>query len=104
MSALPSSPSSPARLAWFYRCAVAVRVLVAVFGGYALAYAFAACSAVWLPLKRGEAAVTASLLAILVYGIAALWVFTPRRAWQAALAITAATALLAALAWLGGMR
>jgi len=84
-----------------YRWAVASRVAAAVLGGYALASATAACLAVWLPLARVDAVITAMLAAFVAYAIGATWVFATRNAWRAWAGMLAPAALLAALFWLG---
>lgn len=55
---------------------LAVRVLLAVFAGYALASAFAMALPSLLPMPRAQAVLTATLLGFVVHLVAALWVFT----------------------------
>ncbi|WP_018748719.1 DUF3649 domain-containing protein [Chitiniphilus shinanonensis] len=100
----PSPTSAPSTVAHSYRLGVASRAVAAIVGGYALAYAFAACAGRWLPLARSEAVLTATLLSFLVYGGAALWVFCVRRAWHAWVGLVLGTALLGGLAALGAVR
>lgn len=70
-----------------YRRSVALRVLVAVVGGYALASAVAACAGlllVWAGSSRVDAVLWATMLAFLVHALAVLWVFgcrSSRRVW-----------------------
>ncbi|MCD0504778.1 DUF3649 domain-containing protein [Bordetella petrii] len=84
-----------------YRWAVTSRVAAAVFGGYALASAAAACLAVWLPMARPDAVITAMLLAFVIYAIGATWVFATRNAWRAWGGLLVPAAVLAAVYWLG---
>ncbi|CAB3853223.1 MULTISPECIES: DUF3649 domain-containing protein [Achromobacter] len=66
-----------------YRFAVASRAVAAILGGYGLASAAAACLAVWLPLQRAEAVVTAQMVSFVVYTCGVIWVFATRNAWRA---------------------
>lgn len=84
-----------------YRWAVASRVAAAMFGGYALASATAACLAVWLPMARVDAVVTAMLLAFVVYAIGVTWVFATRTAWRAWGGMLGPAVVLAVLFWAG---
>ena len=84
-----------------YRWTVASRVAAATLGGYALASATAACLAVWLPLARVDAVVTAMLLAFVVYAVGVTWVFATRSAWRAWMGMLLPAAVLGGLFWLG---
>ncbi len=53
----------------------AARVVVAVFGGYALAAAVGACLAVLLPITRSDAVLVGTLASGLVYVASVIWVF-----------------------------
>jgi len=86
-----------------YRWAVLSRIAAAVLGGYALAAASAASLAVWLPMTRVDAVVTASMLAFVVYAAGVMWVFAARDTWRAWAGIVLLTALLAGLFWLSRM-
>ncbi len=68
-----------------YRLAVASRTLAAAAGGYALAAGFtAALTLALMPfMPRAEAVLTATMLAWLVYALAAAWTFYARTAWGA---------------------
>lgn len=81
---------------------VALRTLMAVLGGYALAASATAALAVWLPTAPATAVITANLLSFLIYTGAVLWAFSTRSAARACLGITVPALLLAGLAWLGG--
>ncbi|MEW7851310.1 iron transporter [Massilia aurea] len=108
MHTTPSRPA-PAQAATTaltrYRLAVAVRSLVAIFGGYALS---AAC-AIWLGhllpalgMTRLDAVLTASMLAFVVHACAAIWVFAIAGTWRAAIGILVPAAVLAVGAWAYG--
>ncbi|WP_338767983.1 DUF3649 domain-containing protein [Massilia sp. METH4] len=86
-----------------YRWRVASRSVAAIFGGYALAAAWAACMSLWLQqtgMARVDAVTTATMSSFLVHLCAAIWVFAvadTRRAW---LGVALPAALLAAGTWL----
>ena len=72
------------------------RIVAALFGGYALA-ALTSVAALALPMTRPEAVLTGMQLSIVVYALAAIWVFAVRsatRAW-AGLLVAAVPLLLA---------
>ncbi|HSC84706.1 MAG TPA: DUF3649 domain-containing protein [Pseudomonas sp.] len=63
---------------------VAARVLAAIVGGYALAYASTAFFSVYLPLARADRVIFASLACFAVWTTAVIYVFSARsasRAW-----------------------
>ena len=62
-----------------YRLAIALRVLAAIVGGYALAALVTFALAKVLPMSRSEASLTATLLSFLVYACLAIWVFAKRK-------------------------
>lgn len=74
-----------ARVDWRYRLAIASRAVAAVGGGYALAAGFAAALSLGLAqfMPRVEAVLTATMLAWVMYAIAAGWAFYARTAWGA---------------------
>ncbi|WP_208621912.1 DUF3649 domain-containing protein [Bordetella genomosp. 12] len=84
-----------------YRFAVASRAVAAIGGGYLLASAAAACLAVWLPLSRVDAVVTAQMLSFVVYACAVIWVFATYNAWRAWGGILIPTLVLGGLYWMG---
>ncbi|AZY48697.1 DUF3649 domain-containing protein [Bordetella avium] len=84
-----------------YRFAVASRALAAIFGGYALACAVAACLAVWLPMRRVDAVITAQMLSFVAYACAAIWVFATYNAWRAWAGVLGSALVMAGLYWLG---
>ncbi|MDE1174266.1 MAG: DUF3649 domain-containing protein [Parvibaculaceae bacterium] len=78
---------------------IASRVLAAIFGGYALAFAFTAMLALLLPVSRPNAAVAACLFGFIPYLLAILWVFSVRsatRAWAGLFTVTLSCAAVAA--------
>lgn len=80
-----------------YRLAVFSRAAAAILGGYLLASAAAACLAVWLPLRRPDAVVTAQMLSFVFYACGVIWVFATRNAWRAWAGILGPAALLGLL-------
>ena len=69
---------------WAYRGAVLVRAVAAIGGGYGVAALWAAAIATWLPASKVEAALTGTLIALVVYPCAVMWCFAARsavRAW-----------------------
>jgi hypothetical protein len=72
---------------WRYRAAVFGRALVALGGGYLLAAAVAASSAVYLPallgIARVEATIAGVMLAFAVYACAFMLAFACHSAWRA---------------------
>ncbi|BEU98767.1 DUF3649 domain-containing protein (plasmid) [Acidovorax sp. DW039] len=91
-----------------YRLVVALRVVLAVVGGYALASAFAACAGlllVWGGSSRVDAVLWSTMLAFLVHAIAALWVFGCRNSLRALLGVFAPLVMMsAALLMVYGVR
>lgn len=81
---------------WRHAAEVTLRTIVAVFGGYLLAHAFAALSASVLPFSRPDRVVAGALLAFPVWCAAAVYAFGARD-WKRA----AGLPLLLALAMLG---
>jgi hypothetical protein len=55
---------------------LAARVALAVFGGYALASAFAMAVPPLLPASRAQAVLAATLAGFVVHVLAVLWTFT----------------------------
>lgn len=81
-----------------------LRILAAVFGGYALTASVMAALALVLPWPKVDALFFISFLPALIYPAVLLWVFavpTAQRAWRDLLIITLAFGLLAlSAAWL----
>lgn len=83
-----------------YRLSVASRAIAAVLGGYALTALATFALAIFMPLSRAEASMTATLSSFLIYTCVVIWVFatrTARRAWAGIVVLMLA---LGALVWL----
>ena len=80
-----------------YRLGVASRAVAAIFGGYALTAAAIALLAIWLPLARAEAVLTATMLSFALYATAVIWVFAARSAWRAWFGMLVPTIVLGSL-------
>ncbi|MFS2125954.1 DUF3649 domain-containing protein [Pseudomonas sp. Pseusp97] len=63
--------------------AVAARILSAVVGGYALAYAATAFLSVYLPMSRPDRVSLASLACFIVWVAAILYAFGAKSPWRA---------------------
>lgn len=75
-----------------------LRILAAVFGGYALTASVMAALALLLPWPKVDTLFFLSLLPALIYPAALLWVFavpTAQRAWRDILIITLISGVLA---------
>jgi len=101
----PAAP--PARKAkpgpgWRYRTAVAIRACAAILGGYAVSAAWAAALALLLPAPRVEAALTATMTALVIYPCAAMWCFGARTTRRAIGGLLLAAAPAAAVLLLQG--
>lgn len=83
-----------------YRLAVASRAVAAILGGYVLSALATFALAIFLPLSRAEASMTATLLSFLIYTCVVLWVFATRTAWRAWMGIVVPSLVLGALIWL----
>lgn len=70
---------------WRYRLAIASRTVAAVGGGYVLAAGLAGALSLLLAqcMPRVEAVLTATMLAWVMYAVAAGWAFYARTAWGA---------------------
>lgn len=86
------------RRALLERAALISRILAAIAGGYALAYALAACVSLILPMARSEAVLTASMLSFAVYTAAVIWAFSAKTAKRAWIGVLAPAAICAAIA------
>lgn len=89
-----------ARQAIFHnpRCALASRIVAAVFGGYALAALFSV-AVLALPGSPAQAAISGMVASFLVYAGAVVWVFAVRSATRAWVGLAAAALVLLPLAW-----
>ena len=88
---------------WAYRSGVLMRTVAAIGGGYVVAALWASAMATWLPVAKVEAALTGTLVALVVYPCAVMWCFAAchaRRAWGGLILAAALPAL--ALAQFGG--
>ncbi|MGH1574660.1 iron transporter [Methylobacterium sp. P31] len=94
--------SAPARQSSAYRLSVAGRVLLAAFGGYAVAALSSALLSLILPFSQAEAVSTATLASFAILAVAVVWVFTARTLTRAALSLSLLAALLASALWLAG--
>ncbi|NOW44035.1 hypothetical protein FHW96_000162 [Novosphingobium sp. SG751A] len=86
------------------RKAVLNRILAGLGGGYLLAAAAAAGLAAILPMPRIEAVVTAQIAAYVLFVMAALAAFLPRKGATAWAIILLPAAMFALAGWLGGGR
>lgn len=84
------------------RLAVAGRVALAAFGGYAVAALSAALMALVLPFSRAEAVSTGTLASFAILAAVVIWVFAARTLARAALSLGLLAALLAGALWLAG--
>ena len=84
------------------RLAIAGRVVLAAFGGYAVAALSAALFALILPVQRSEAVSTGILVSFAILAAAVIWVFAARTLGHAMLGLGSVAALLAGALWLAG--
>jgi hypothetical protein len=84
-----------------YRASVALRTLIAILGGYALAALMSAALAMWLPIARVEAALTATMAGLIIYPCAIMWCFAARSAARALAGLLLAALPFALLLALG---
>lgn len=85
-----------------YRMAVASRAVAAIGGGYLLSAASASVGAralVGLGVARADAALATTMLAFILYAVAAMWAFGCASAWRAWTVVCVPGAGLALLAW-----
>lgn len=78
---------------------VAMRVVAAILGGYAMAALASIACATLLPMARAEAVLTGMLLSFAIYAGTVVWVFAARSALRAWIGILVPMAILAAAAW-----
>ena len=84
------------------RLGIASRVLAALVGGYALAYAVTAFLAVYLPLARPDRVVFSSLASFAVWTAVVIYVFAARSATRVWLLLAGVTAVLCLAAFFSG--
>jgi hypothetical protein len=73
----------PGRSVLLHALDVAARAAAAVVGGYFVAHAFAAFMTMVLPFARPDRVVAGTVLAFVVWCIAALYAFAVRSVWRA---------------------
>jgi len=83
-----------------YRWQIALRVAVAILGGYALANIAAITLSYLLPMPKGDAVMTGMLLSFAIYIGAIMWVFAVRSVHKAWLGLVVPSLVLGALALL----
>lgn len=83
-----------------YRISVAVRVLAAILGGYALAAQGTVCIALLLRTLPDEAVIAGMLASFAIYAAAAVWSFAARSAARACAGLFCAVALLGGVGFL----
>ncbi|WP_421681927.1 iron transporter [Stutzerimonas urumqiensis] len=76
-----------------------LRIVMAVFGGYAFTYAATATLARLLPFDRYDAAAIAMLASFVVYLTFVLWALTTRSGWRVLLGVMATLPLAAIGFW-----
>jgi len=84
------------------RLVIAGRVVLAIFGGYAIAGLATALGAILLPLPRAEAVSAATLASFAVMAAAVIYVFAAPTLLRASASLGGCAALLAAGLWLAG--
>jgi len=89
-----------ARARWARRGDIGLRVVAAVPLAYATASLWAMAIARLLPGDRAEASVTASLIALMLCAIAAMYAFAARSGWRALWTLLVAGAVGGAIAWI----
>lgn len=83
------------------RATLAVRILLAVLGGYAFCWGvIALCAAATFPLgaEFHDGETLGSILALILYPAAFLWAFAARSLWRVGAALVGGGALMAAAA------
>jgi hypothetical protein len=78
---------------------VAMRVVAAILGGYAMAALASIVCATLLPIGRAEAVLTGMLLSFAVYAGTVVWVFAAGTALRAWIGMLIPMAVLAVAAW-----
>ncbi|MEG3082174.1 hypothetical protein U1707_00830 [Sphingomonas sp. PB2P12] len=86
-----------ARARWARRGDIGLRIVAAVPLGYATASLWAMALARILPGERIEATVAATLIALALCAVAAMWAFAARSGWRALWTLAAAAGIAAAI-------
>lgn len=81
--AVSQSSTAPLASRSHHPACIALRALTAIFGGYAVAAGLTATLAMWLPIVRLEAALTATMAGLIVYPCVIMWCFAARSALRA---------------------
>lgn len=97
---MDTAGQSHARARWSRRGDIALRTIAAVPLGYATASLWAMALARILPGTRPGATVAATLIALALCAVAAMWAFAARSGWRAVWTIAAAGAVAGAITWL----
>jgi hypothetical protein len=87
------------RRVWRHRADTALRVVVAMPGGYAVASLWAMALARILPGGPAEATFTATLVAFALCAFTAMWAFAARSGWRAAWTTLLGGGIAAAIAF-----
>ncbi|TPG49728.1 hypothetical protein EAH76_17755 [Sphingomonas glacialis] len=88
-----------ARRQWRRRADTALRIVVAVPGGYAMASLWAMALARILPGGPAAATITATLVAFALCAFTAMWAFAARSGWRAAWTTLLGGGIAAAIAF-----
>jgi hypothetical protein len=82
---------------WRRRVDVALRIVAALPGGYAVASLWAMALARILPGDRGEATIWATIVAFALCALIAMWAFAARSGWRALWSVVTAGAIAAGI-------
>ena len=88
------------RARWMRRADITLRIIAAVPLGYATSSLWGMALARILPMERSEATVTASLIAIALCAVAAMYAFAARSGLRAFLVLVLLGALAGGITWL----
>lgn len=83
-----------------YRWQIALRVIVAIIGGYLLANISAILLSYLLPMPKSDAVMTGILLSFAIYAGAIMWVFAVRSIKKACVGLLVPSLILGAVALL----
>lgn len=96
---MAASPAFRARMRSWRWPGVAMRVVAAILGGYAMAALASIVCATLLPIGRAEGVLTGMLISFAVYAGTVVWVFAAGTALRAWIGMLIPMAVLAAAAW-----
>jgi len=94
---MKTPPSNPEKS---YRWQIALRVIVAIVGGYALANIVTILLSYVLPMPKSDAVMTGILLSFAIYAGAIMWVFTVRSVRKACAGLIVSSLILGVIALL----